>query len=92
LTISEVEKKLSKRIKKLLDEEDDELSKKSYKYLKKLEFYLVGGEEFFKDVIKSLEKSSKKTKDEETKNDIVKNESDEENPKDDKRKEKKKNS
>jgi len=62
------EKKFVKKIKRVVAEEGDNLSKKAYKHLKKLEFYLGGGEEMYKDVIKVLEKYVEKSKNDKVEN------------------------
>lgn len=58
----ENQKKFIKEVKEILENEDDNLTKKLYKNLKKLEFYLEGGEELFKDVSKAIEKYIEKNK------------------------------
>jgi hypothetical protein len=61
----DVEKKLFKEIKNILNQDNNNLSKKLHKNLKKLNYYLEGGEELTKDVIGSIEKYINKKDDEE---------------------------
>jgi len=63
-TIMTTEKKFVKDLRKLLDKKDRAWSKKTNKCLKKLEFYLEGGEEIYKDVIKILDKHIEKNQSE----------------------------
>jgi len=59
-TMMATEKKFVKDIRKLLDKKDRSWGKKTNKSLKKLEFYLEGGEELYKDAIKILDKHIEK--------------------------------
>jgi hypothetical protein len=61
----DAEKKLFKEIKNILNQDNINLSKKLHKHLKKLNYYLEGGEELNKDVIVSIEKYINKKDDEE---------------------------
>jgi hypothetical protein len=64
LNYQEIEKKLFKEIKNILNQDNINLNKKLIKNLKKLNYYLEGGEELTKDVIGSIEKYINKKEDE----------------------------
>jgi hypothetical protein len=57
--LKDYEAQLSDTIKDIINNEDEdfELKKKAVKNLKKLEFYLEGGNDLIQDTIKSIEKS-----------------------------------
>ena len=52
-----------KKFNELIESEEDNLSKKVYKNIKKLTYFIESEKEFIKDTIKSIEKSIDKEKD-----------------------------
>ncbi|HPY87571.1 MAG TPA: hypothetical protein PLG34_06285 [Spirochaetota bacterium] len=54
--IMATEKKFARELRKLLDSKDRSLGKKINKSLKKMEFYIEGGEEIYKDAVRTLDR------------------------------------
>lgn len=62
LKLVKQERSFSRKIREILKSKDKNITKKVIKNLKKLEFYLIGGEEMYKDVLKAISKNIEKNK------------------------------